>query len=87
MSQMPENLVGISSLASAKQKVTAYSTAILECDSPDLRQILTKHLQDALREQEQFAKLVQQRGWYTPHLPPEGLVQQALQQATPALSQ
>jgi similar to spore coat protein len=84
--QLPLDVIGISAVGAAKQKVMAYTGAILECASPDLRQILMQHLQDCYREQEQFGKLVEQRGWYTPHLTPEGLVQQAMQQASQALS-
>lgn len=86
MSQLPENVIGISSVGAAKQKVLAYTGAILEAASPDLKQILMQHLQDCYKEQDDFAKLAEQRGWYTAHLPPEGLVQQAMQQATQALS-
>jgi similar to spore coat protein len=86
MSKLPDNIVGISSVGAAKQKAVAYTTSILEASSPDLRQILTRHLQDCFNEQNQFSMLAEQRGWYTPNVTPQALVQQAAAQAVPALS-
>jgi similar to spore coat protein len=86
MSKLPDNTIGISAVGAAKQKAVAYTTSILEASSPDLRQILTRHLQDAFNEQNQFSMLAAQRGWYTPNVAPEALVQQAAMQAVPALA-
>ena len=72
-------------LVSAKMKSTAYTTAICETASPELRHLLTTHLNDSLAGHERMTKLAEARGWYKAHSEPAELVRQAIKQAQPVL--
>ncbi|HWI60208.1 MAG TPA: spore coat protein [Symbiobacteriaceae bacterium] len=72
-------------LVGAKIKSAAYCAAICESVSPDLRHMLTTHMNDSLAGHERLTKLAQQRGWYKAASEPAELVKQAVKQAQPVL--
>ncbi|MDF2629602.1 MAG: spore coat protein [Symbiobacteriaceae bacterium] len=72
-------------LQGAKSKASAYCLAICETVTPELRHLLTTHLNDALAGQERLSKLAQSRGWYKAAAEPLELVKQAVKQAQPVL--
>lgn len=82
-----DEVIAHGAVVSAKMKATLYLNAVLETSSPDLRHLLTTHLQDALAEHERASALAIKRGWYKADASPQELVQQAVEFAKPALQQ
>lgn len=82
-----DRVIALGAMGGAKMKAMAYTAAVLETATPDLRHLLTIHLNDALAEHERCTKLVVDRGWYKAYAGADALVKQAIQEAQPALAQ
>ena len=72
-------------LTGAKFKAVAYCGAVCESTTPELRHLLSTHLEESLTGQERLSKLVVQRGWYKAQAEPNEMLRQAVQQAKPVL--
>lgn len=77
----------IGAMNAAKAKASFYLMSLLEASTPELRQILSTHLQDAINEHHRWAELAIKRGWYKANDSAEGLVQHAVQLSEPVLRQ
>ena len=82
-----DSVIAGAALSAAKMKAGAYLTCLLETTTPELRQILSTHLQDAITEHQRWSELCIKRGWYKAEAPAEELVAQAVKGATPVLQQ
>jgi spore coat protein CotF len=80
-----DDVIALGMLTAAKMKAMAYTGAILESVTPELRHIFNTHLQDTLTEHERCTQLAVKRGWYKAHEGASGLLQQAIQDAKPIL--
>jgi similar to spore coat protein len=72
-------------LAGGKMKVMAYATALCESATPEVRHLLSGHLQAALAGHERMIKLAVKRGWYKADASPQELLAQAVKQAQPVV--
>lgn len=43
-----------------------FAKSATECSTPELRNLLAKASQDAIRRQEELTKIMEQKGWYVP---------------------
>lgn len=82
-----DQIIAEAALGAAKGKAMAYSAAVLETASPDLRHLFTTHLTDALAEHDRWTQMAINRDWYKAYASPEDLVRQALNHARPVLGQ
>lgn len=80
-----DRVIALGALAAAKMKTMAYCGALLECASPDLRHLLTTHMNDTLAEHERCTQLAIERDWYKAYAGATELVKQAIQDAQPVL--
>lgn len=80
-----DQVIATGALAAAKMKALFYCQSLLECSTPELRQIMQTHLQEAIAEQQRCADLMIKRGWYQAQADADSLVGQAVQFAQPAL--
>jgi similar to spore coat protein len=64
LSRVTDQVIASDLLIYAKTAVKTYSSAIAESSTPVLRNLLRKHLEQALAFQEQVASYVADRGWY-----------------------
>jgi similar to spore coat protein len=74
MNFIVENLTGLKALTdqvvatdlliSAKSGVRNYAMAVTDSGSPEIKEVLIKHLEDALDMHEQIANYMVERGWY-----------------------
>lgn len=51
---------------SLKACAAGFARSATECSSPQIRNLMAKASQDAIRRQEQLTALMEQRGWYVP---------------------
>ena len=72
-------------LAGGKAKVLAYTAALCESATPEVRHLLSGHLQAALAGHERMIKLAVERGWYKVDGTAQELLAQAVEQAQPVL--
>lgn len=72
-------------MALGKVKIMTYCTALVESFTPEVRQILGSHLQEALAAHQRMTDLAVKRGWYKADASPHELLQQAVAQAQPLL--
>ena len=66
MSAMTEQVIATDLLMAAKSGIKNYATAIAECATPELRQVLTEQLNDAIRTHEQITNYMVSKGYYHP---------------------
>jgi similar to spore coat protein len=66
MSAMTEQVIATDLLMAAKSGIKNYATAIAECATPELRQVLTEQLNDAIRTHEQITNYMVNKGYYHP---------------------
>lgn len=80
-----DSVIGLGALTGAKMKAMTYCAALVESISPELRHLLTTHMNEALAEQERMAQMAVSKGWYKATAGADDLVQQAVEQAKPVL--
>lgn len=49
-----------------KACASGFARSATECSSPEIRNLMAKASQDAIRRQEELTMLMEQRGWYIP---------------------
>lgn len=84
---LTEKAITLDMLNGAKQAVMIYSHALNETQNQQLRSVLQSQLTDAVNFQQSVAQFAIQQGYYRPHVPPQQLVQQELQEAMQTLGQ
>jgi len=80
-----DNVIAQGLLSGAKTKALSYCAAVCESASPELRHLLTTHLEASLAGQERLSKLALNRGWYKATAEPVDLLRQAIKQAQPVV--
>lgn len=80
-----DDVIGLGLMTMAKSKAMAYTAALVETATPELRHIFSQHLSDALAEHERCTKLAVERGWYKAYDGPDALLQQAVKDAESVL--
>lgn len=66
ISAMTEQVIATDLLMAAKSGIKNYASAISECATPELRQVLTEQLNDAIRAHEQITNYMVNKGYYHP---------------------
>ncbi|RIW37390.1 spore coat protein [Bacillus salacetis] len=61
---MTDQVVVTDLLISAKSGVRNYAMAVTETGSPEIKEVLMKHLEEALDMHEQVSNYMVERGWY-----------------------
>jgi similar to spore coat protein len=64
MKALTDQVVATDFLIAAKSGVRNYAMAITETGSPEIKEVLTKHLEEALDLHEQISSFIVERGWY-----------------------
>lgn len=74
MNKIVENMTGMNALSdqviaadflnSIKTGIKSMSSALTEAATPEVRQVLRNHLNDALNTHEQFTNYMGNKGWY-----------------------
>ncbi|OXS58188.1 spore coat protein [Rossellomorea vietnamensis] len=64
MKALTDQVVATDFLIAAKSGVRNYAMAITETGSPEIKEVLTKHLEEALDLHEQIYNFMVERGWY-----------------------
>ncbi|HAN20315.1 MAG: spore gernimation protein GerQ [Clostridiales bacterium GWF2_36_10] len=71
MSNMTEQVIATDFLISAKNGVVNYATALTEASTPQVRDILKRHLNDAVNIHERISFYMIQKGYYQAYNPTE----------------
>ncbi|MFD2445717.1 spore coat protein [Bacillus sp. CGMCC 1.16607] len=76
MNSFVENLTGLNALTdqviamdllnSAKSGVRNYAFAVTEAGTPEIKEILIRHLEDSINLHEQVSSYMIEQGWYHP---------------------
>ena len=66
MHTLTDQVVAMDLLIAAKSGVRNYAMAVTEAVSPDIKETLTRHLEDSIDFHEQISTYMMQRGWYHP---------------------
>jgi similar to spore coat protein len=82
---MTDQVVATDLLISAKSGVWNYAVAITETATPDIREVLRKHLGDAIYIHEQVTQYMVEQGWYHAY-DPQQQIQLDIQNAQTALN-
>jgi len=69
--------------SSLKACAAGFARSATECSTPELRNLLAKASQDAIRRQEQLTALMEQRGWYVPPYAHQQDINKIMQQLEP----
>jgi similar to spore coat protein len=64
MKALTDQVVATDLLIAAKSGVRNYAMAITETGSPEIKEVMTKHLEEALDLHEQISSYMVERGWY-----------------------
>ena len=64
MDALTDQVVAMDLLISAKSGVRNYAAAVTEAGTPDIKAILTRHLEEALDMHEQISDYMMKQGWY-----------------------
>ncbi|MCR8848213.1 spore coat protein [Rossellomorea sp. SC111] len=64
MKALTDQVVAMDLLIAAKSGVRNYAMAVTESGSPEVKEMLTKHLEEALDLHEQISSYMVERGWY-----------------------
>lgn len=66
MSAMTDQIIAMDLLNSAKSGVRNYAMAVTESGTPEIKEILIRHLEEALDLHEQISNYLIKNGWYYP---------------------
>ncbi|TDL82438.1 spore coat protein [Peribacillus frigoritolerans] len=64
MNALSDQVVAMDMLISAKSGVRNYAMAVTEAGTPEIKEILTRHLVEALDFHEQLSAYIAEKGWY-----------------------
>lgn len=64
MDAMTDQVVAMDLLISAKSGVRNYAMAVTEAGTPEIKETLTRHLEEALDMHEQISTYMIEKGWY-----------------------
>ncbi|KQL39286.1 spore gernimation protein GerQ [Bacillus sp. FJAT-25509] len=64
MDAITDQVVAMDLLISAKSGVRNYAMAATEAGTPEIKEILTRHLEEALNMHEQISTYMAEKGWY-----------------------
>ncbi|QOR67436.1 spore coat protein [Cytobacillus suaedae] len=64
MNVLTDQVVAMDLLISAKSGVRNYAMAVTEAGTPEIKKILTRHLEEALDMHEQILSYMMDKGWY-----------------------
>ncbi|MDQ0255261.1 hypothetical protein J2S74_002643 [Evansella vedderi] len=64
MDALTDQVVAMDLLVSAKSGVRNYAMAVTEAGTPEIKEILTRHLEEALELHEQISNYMIEKGWY-----------------------
>jgi len=68
---MTDQVIATDLLIAAKSGVRNYAIALTETASLDVRTVLRRHLEDAIRTHEQITEYMMEKGWYHVYDVPE----------------
>lgn len=74
MSDMTEQVIATDFLLNAKTAVRNYSIAISEATSPEVREVLRRHLDAAIMTHERILKYMMNHSYYHVHNPQEQMI-------------
>ncbi|AME06268.1 MULTISPECIES: spore coat protein [Bacillus] len=66
MDALTDQIVAMDLLNSAKSGVRNYAMAATEAGTPEVKAILTRHLEEAIDMHEQISRYMMEKGWYHP---------------------
>ncbi|MFD4704052.1 spore coat protein [Gottfriedia sp. NPDC057948] len=64
MDAITDQVVAMDLLISAKSGIRNYAMAVTEAGTPEIKEILTRHLEEALNMHEQISTYMAEKGWY-----------------------
>ncbi|MCJ8009038.1 spore coat protein [Lederbergia wuyishanensis] len=64
MDALTDQVVAMDLLIAAKSGVRNYAMAVTEAGTPEIKEILTRHLEEALDMHEQITNYMVENGWY-----------------------
>lgn len=64
MGDMTEQIIATDLLISAKSGIKNYAVAITEAVTPEVNEVLYRHLQDAIKAHEKISKYMMDKGYY-----------------------
>ncbi|SFD68622.1 spore coat protein [Bacillus sp. UNCCL81] len=64
MDAITDQVVAMDLLISAKSGIRNYAMAVTEAGTPEIKDMLTRHLVEALDMHEQISKYMAEKGWY-----------------------
>ncbi|MEK4907293.1 spore coat protein [Niallia sp. FSL M8-0099] len=64
MDALTDQMIATDLLISAKSGIRNYSMAITETGHPEIKEILVRHLNEALDLHEQLSQYMTEKGWY-----------------------
>jgi len=64
MDALSDQVVAMDLLISAKSGVRNYAMAVTEAGTPEIKEILIRHLEEALDMHEQISSYMAEKGWY-----------------------
>ncbi|PPA69429.1 spore coat protein [Jeotgalibacillus proteolyticus] len=66
MDALSDQVVAMDLLIAAKSGVRNYAMAVTEAGTPEVKEMLTRHLDDAIEMHEQVSAYAVEKGWYHP---------------------
>ncbi|RKL67165.1 spore coat protein [Salipaludibacillus neizhouensis] len=67
MASLTDQVIATDILSAAKAEIKSYALAITETATPEVRQTLTRHLEDAIAFHQQISTYMINEGFYHPH--------------------
>jgi similar to spore coat protein len=64
MDALTDQVVAMDLLIAAKSGVRNYAMAVTEAGTPEIKEILIRHLEEALNMHEQISTYMAEKGWY-----------------------
>ncbi|WEG13257.1 spore coat protein [Pullulanibacillus sp. KACC 23026] len=74
MNVLTDQVIAMDLLNAAKSGVRNYAFAITESGTPEIKETLMRHLEEALDLHEQISNYLTKKGWYHAHEPNEQLI-------------
>ncbi|MCM3782510.1 spore coat protein [Neobacillus mesonae] len=67
MGSMTDQVIAMDFLINAKSAVRNYAMAVTESGTPEIKEVLIKHLDEAILTHERIVEYMLDRGWYHPY--------------------
>ncbi|WP_078551521.1 spore coat protein [Bacillus alkalicellulosilyticus] len=67
LAPMTDQVIATDMLIAAKSGIKNYAFAITESATPEVRQTLSRHLEEAIEFHQQISKYMIEKGYYMPH--------------------